>query len=312
MIDNAAVVMAQGVVIAAERKEGQDDNMTSSHFHGFFELYYLEACSRQYVVDDRLYAIKPHTLVVLPPRLMHHSYGLKGAPFRRVVVCFTPEGTAPGLYERLKELQGVHELTDAADIRYVEEMLQELLSEEDSGCDELSLAVKESLLNLLIVRILRLKSRRLDPLNVGKIRKEVAYISEHYAQDLSLDDLSARFYISKFHLCHEFKKYTGNTVIEYRNFLRILHAQRLFMESDLNLTAVSEAVSFSSLTHFERVLMKTAGIRPHESRRQIMESKKSGQTVNSSLPLPKPAQEGGSDPSIVLQSCQVKRPGRQS
>lgn len=31
MIDNAAVIMAQGVSIASERKEGVDDNMTASH-----------------------------------------------------------------------------------------------------------------------------------------------------------------------------------------------------------------------------------------------------------------------------------------
>ena len=85
----------------------------------------------------------------------------------------------------------------------------------------------------------------------------------------SLDALAAHFYISKYHLCREFRKYTHNSIIEYLNFVRVIHAQRLFMETDKNVSEVAAAVGFASLTHFERIFTKMTGQKPLASRREI-------------------------------------------
>ena len=41
MLDTAAIIISQGKKIAYAYAEGVNDNMTQSHFHDFFELYYL-------------------------------------------------------------------------------------------------------------------------------------------------------------------------------------------------------------------------------------------------------------------------------
>ena len=43
MLDTAAIVMSHGKKLAYGYAEGVNDNMCQSHFHDFFELYYLES-----------------------------------------------------------------------------------------------------------------------------------------------------------------------------------------------------------------------------------------------------------------------------
>lgn len=43
MLDTAAILMSHGEKVAYGYAEGVNDNMCQSHFHEFFELYYLES-----------------------------------------------------------------------------------------------------------------------------------------------------------------------------------------------------------------------------------------------------------------------------
>lgn len=272
MIDNAAVIMAQGVQIAVERKEGVNDNMNASHFHSFFEIYFLEDGSREYVVDGTLYKVTPMSAVLLPPNVLHYSYGLPDHSFRRIVVYFREEALPPNLYQRLCRRCGVFSFQDEDQRHELLRLMHALLAEEDRH-DSLSMQAKQAMLELIVILILRLDASRIEPVNTGKIRKIVRYLNDHYNEDINLDKLAQHFFISKFHLCREFKKYTQNTIVEYLNFVRIIHAQRLFMESTLNLSEIAHAVGFSSLTHFERVFYKMTKERPTDRRRQILQSK---------------------------------------
>ena len=41
------------------------------------------------------------------------------------------------------------------------------------------------------------------------------YIREHLTEDLSLETLEEQFYVSRYHLCREFKKMSGQTIHSY-------------------------------------------------------------------------------------------------
>ena len=50
MLDTAAIIISQGKKIAYAYAEGVNDNMTQSHFHDFFELYYLLEGERMHMI----------------------------------------------------------------------------------------------------------------------------------------------------------------------------------------------------------------------------------------------------------------------
>lgn len=95
-----------------------------------------------------------------------------------------------------------------------------------------------------------------------RMSQVISYIHGHYQEDICLEALARRFYISPYYLCREFKRHTNTTVIQYVNITRIMNAQRKFMETDKNITEICSETGFSNLTHFNRVFKSVSGMTP--------------------------------------------------
>lgn len=70
-----------------------------------------------------------------------------------------------------------------------------------------------------------------------KIVDIIRYISEHLSEELSIDHLAQKFYISKYHMMRQFKQETGYTIGNYISSKRLLLAKELI----LNHTPVMQA-----------------------------------------------------------------------
>ena len=95
----------------------------------------------------------------------------------------------------------------------------------------------------------------------------VRYLEAHYSEDLSLDALAASMDYNKSYLCVAFKKDTELTILDCLNMIRIRRAAELIVYSDHSLSQVAEMCGFASVSHFNRVFLKYAGITPGQCRR---------------------------------------------
>ena len=154
MIDQAGIMMAQGYSIASERIAGVNDNMAKSHYHDYFELYYLEAGERYHMIQDRLYKIYPGEFLIFPPYMMHHSYGEKNVEFKRLLLYFRKEEvSSPSLLHILEEGTGVYK-PDMRTKHLIHRMLEGLLSEQEKQ-GSLSELYSHTLLNMILLIIVR-------------------------------------------------------------------------------------------------------------------------------------------------------------
>ena len=111
MIDQAGILMAQGSGIACERIQGVNDNMSQSHYHEYYEIYYLEAGERFHMVEDKLYKMEAGEFIIFPPYVMHHSYGAENMPFKRVLLYFSQEEILwPSILSELREEGGIYKV----------------------------------------------------------------------------------------------------------------------------------------------------------------------------------------------------------
>ena len=109
MIDSAQTEMAQGKGIALEQISSVNDNMSRSHYHEYFELYFLDSGSRHQQLNGVAFDNIPGDIMLFAPLVMHHSYSDKDAPFSRVVIYFTPEMISdPVLLAAAKEGSGLY------------------------------------------------------------------------------------------------------------------------------------------------------------------------------------------------------------
>ena len=54
-----------------------------------------------------------------------------------------------------------------------------------------------------------------DSASNDKILSILSYLNEHLTEDISIDELSARFFLSRYYLMHTFKEQTGYTIVSY-------------------------------------------------------------------------------------------------
>jgi AraC-like DNA-binding protein len=94
------------------------------------------------------------------------------------------------------------------------------------------------------------------------------YLEEHFAENLSLDDLSSKFAMSKYHLCREFKKYIGKSPKEYLIAARINNAKALLHGTDMLVADIAQDVGFSDLSNFFTTFKKYERMSPAEYRWQ--------------------------------------------
>ena len=108
----------------------------------------------------------------------------------------------------------------------------------------------------------------IDTLGYNKLSKRViAFLTDHYGENLSLDDISAGVGVTKNYLCNAFKLNTNITIVDCLNMIRIRKAAEQIVYSDLPLTQIAQMCGYVSASHFNRVFMRYVGMPPGQCRR---------------------------------------------
>ena len=78
------------------------------------------------------------------------------------------------------------------------------------------------------------------------------YLDDKYTEKFSLDDLSEYFFLSKYHLCREFKNIFGISPNQYVITKRITMAKRLLRFSDMTLEEIAEKCGFYDTSYLNK------------------------------------------------------------
>lgn len=88
------------------------------------------------------------------------------------------------------------------------------------------------------------------------------YLDHHYAEKISLDDLSARFFLNKFYLTRVFKEQFGMTINNYLVQVRMTHAKQLLRFSGKTLEQISMECGMTDANYMTRIFKKMEGTTP--------------------------------------------------
>ncbi len=104
-----------------------------------------------------------------------------------------------------------------------------------------------------------------DP-NSFLVRQAQAYIMEHYAQHLSLQDVADHCYVSQWHLSKLLNRHLGQPFYELLNAVRVRRAKQLMANPALRISEVAEQVGYADTAHFSRVFKRLEGVSAGEWR----------------------------------------------
>ena len=204
------------------------------HTHDFFELYiHLNGFPRLYV-DNKIVTLQRGSLMIFPPFVMHGIISQDTIRNYERVVLFISSGMLHQLGQGLLPLEqrlldctrrtGYHYQLDEAALSLCTTCIDRVAQNTGDERPESRLADYAAMTEFLL-QILRvtqeapmLQSAQPSP---DTIQRVMAYINEHYAQPLTLEEIADAFFISKSYLSHEFVRYTNTSVYEYIQFRRI-------------------------------------------------------------------------------------------
>ena len=89
------------------------------------------------------------------------------------------------------------------------------------------------------------------------------YVNEHFAEDITVQIISEKLYVSRGKVGRVLAKYSGITLNRYINDIRIKNANML-MDSGLGITESALESGFQNIRTFNEVYKKTMGITPTE------------------------------------------------
>lgn len=99
------------------------------------------------------------------------------------------------------------------------------------------------------------------------IQEIASYIEQHPQEDITLQDISERFFLSREYISRKFKQETNGNLSDFIASVRINRAKELLGNGQLRIAQIAELVGFQDEKYFSRVFKKWTGCSPNDYRK---------------------------------------------
>jgi len=253
------------------------------HWHDHFEIALVEEGTGTFMFGRRSLTAEQGDVFFIDNSQPHVALADQGMPLRLLLVLFRPELLAgPGCREmdlgylapfRVDErswpprVRGTTDL--AARLAPVLRDLREIQERRDPS--------ERHLADATLRMALALVNRDKGAVTAGatraaadrreQIRPVLAYVDGHCRESITLDDVAEVVHVSPSRVRHVFKDVTGVSFKEYVTQVRVAEAKRLLLSTDLSVSEIARAVSYTNLNQFYKVFYRSCAMSPGEYRR---------------------------------------------
>ena len=98
----------------------------------------------------------------------------------------------------------------------------------------------------------------------SRIQKVINYITQHYTEKLTVDDLARQVCLNPVYLGILFKENTGLSVKKYINQIKINHAENLLLSGEFTITEIALRCGFEDIYYFSKLFKSMRGYPPSQ------------------------------------------------
>jgi AraC-like DNA-binding protein len=262
--------------------EGIDSNTYKFHTHEGFEILQMWCDEGFIIIEDKVYPIVSGGIYLINALEIHSVNPAQDKPYIRNKVTFSSVYIRT-ILEQMNELHLLDPFTnthpsfenyilpDENTKKSLNDLFFLLTNELDKKATSYSALTCCYLIEILVLiyrcfdKVSEISPNTLPPTQTH-ISNMIAYINSNVTSDIDIDKMSSDLHISKYYMCHLFKKITGYTIMEYLIEKRIALSKRLLLMSDKTISQISSEVGFSSFSLFSRTFKRATGISPKEFR----------------------------------------------
>lgn len=244
----------------------------SYHYHDFHKVIIFLSGKAAYHIEGKSYYLKPWDILLVNRHAIHKPEIDFSVPYERFVLWIRDDIKSTELLRCFqKAIDRSYNLIrlDSDTQEKLKQLLYELeaaLKDEKFGSELLGSALFTQFM-VYVNRIFLEKQYIYDAHSYSsdsQIEELLRYINHNLTEDLSIETLARKYYLSKYHMMRKFKEETGYTIHNYIISKRLLLARTKISEGTPILKA-SQLSGFSDYTTFSRAYKKQFGTAPSQT-----------------------------------------------
>ena len=252
----------------------KSDKTFDYHYHEFDKIVVMLEGDVTYTIEGNTYHLKPGDITLVQHNEIHRPEINPNVPYDRYILYVTPnyiskhtddEPSLSNCFQMAAE-KNEHVLsTDGERLKKIIGILTELETALDSEKYGAKLYCSALFVQLMILinritfskRPHTVKSEPTDE----RIVEVLKFINENLTEEMSIERISKKFFISRYHLMRIFRDATGETIHSYIRKKRLLKAAEL-LKQGVPVVKASEECGFTEYSTFLRAFRSQFGKSP--------------------------------------------------
>ncbi|WP_040213915.1 AraC family transcriptional regulator [Clostridium polynesiense] len=245
------------------------------HHHDFHKIVVFISGKVTYYIEGKAYVLKPWDILLVGNTEIHKPSIDSSEVYERIVLWVYPEfleknntklSNLMACFNKARE-EEYHLIRMSRDkVNTIKALLKDL-EEAKHSSDFAGDILKNSLFIQFIIQLNRIflntdSSKEVKEIEYDEnISSIINYINSHLDEELSIDSLSTKFYMSRYYLMHKFKKETGTSLYSFIIQKRLILAKSLIRQG-LPMFQVAAQSGFGDYSTFVRAFKKRFGMSP--------------------------------------------------
>ncbi len=238
------------------------------HYHDFNKIIIFISGNINYTIEGKSYELQPYDILLVNAGEIHRPSVLDNSAYERIIIYVSPhflntfseeEYDLNYCFNRAKQEHSnvlrIHSM-EKSKLYQVCQELEHSFTDQAFGKELYQkILFLEFMIQLNRTAILNHINYLDSAKDNTKLVQILDYINEHLGEEISIDSLSARFYLSRYYLMHFFKEETGYTIGNYITEKRLLLAKNL-VQNGCSITEACFQSGFKNYSTFSRAFKK--------------------------------------------------------
>lgn len=241
----------------------------SYHYHDFHKIIVFISGKVTYHIEGKAYHLKPRDILLVSQGAIHKPEIDPSVPYERYIFWIRDDLSCQELntcFQKANDRSFNLVRADSA----LQERLKDLLPEIEQTLQNKHFGdtvLRNALFTQFMIYINRIFLRTSSSPDKKayssdtQVEQLLKYINRNLSENLSIDQLAERFFLSKYHMMRKFKNETGYTIHNYISSKRLLMARSLISQG-IPVMKAALASGFHDYTTFVRAYKKQFGKAP--------------------------------------------------
>ena len=138
----------------------------------------------------------------------------------------------------------------------LDDLIRDFISADENDADKLA----------LVIDVIKQGRESADEKENQLVKEIKEYLTEHFTEEKSIEEIAEELHISYYYMCHVFKEKNGVSVNQFRNTKRLEKAMRMLIESENKISDIAISCGFNNVSYFTEIFTKSVGVTPSSFR----------------------------------------------